>query len=318
MTKYLFLAFIVFSTLTLSLFSQNMTDIKRPRITGVAHAAFYVKSIDQARAFYKDFLGFAEPYSLKKPGSEELAMIFIKINDRQLIEIFQEKTPETDRMYHFAIETDNAEGMRQYLGSKGYVVPEKTPAGRTGNLNYFVTDPNGMICEIVQYTPNGFTLKNLGKDVPDTRIPKHMSHVGILVSNLDSAMKFYRDVLGFKEIWRGSSDGRILSWVNLKVPDGDDYIEFMLFGQEPSKDRIGTMNHICLVVDDAEAAGKILQARKLPEGCKPATEMKTGINRKRQINYYDPDGTRIEIMEPKTIDGLAVPSSDAPPPKYIK
>jgi lactoylglutathione lyase len=81
---------------------------------------------------------------------------------------------------------------------------------------------------------------------------------------------------------------------------------------------MGTMNHICLVVDDVAASGKILQSRKLPDGCKLPTELKTGINRKRQINYYDGDGTRIEIMEPKTIDGLSVPSSTAPVPKFIK
>jgi catechol 2,3-dioxygenase-like lactoylglutathione lyase family enzyme len=298
--------------------SQIKNAPKRPKITGVAHIALYVKNIDKARAFYEDFLGFAEPYSLKKLNSEELALFFVKINDHQLIEIFPEKTPETDRFYHFAIETDDAEGMRLYLASKGCKVPEKTPSGRTGNLNYFVTDPNGIICEIVQYASAGMTAKNFGRDMPDTRISKHMPHVGIMVANLDSAMKFYRDILGFTETWRGSSNGTVLSWVNMKVPDGDDYIEFMLFEKAPDPGRKGVMNHICLYVDDVAEAGRILKERKLPEGCKQPSEMKTGINKKRQINYYDPDGTRVEIMEPKTVDGLIVPSSNAPAPKFIK
>jgi lactoylglutathione lyase len=42
--------------------------------------------------------------------------------------------------------------------------------------------------------------------------------------------------------------------------------------------------------------------------------MKTGVNGKRQINYYDPDGTRVEIMEPTTADGKPVPPSTATPP----
>jgi catechol 2,3-dioxygenase-like lactoylglutathione lyase family enzyme len=302
----------------ISIYPQGKSEVERPKITGVAHIALYVKSIDQARAFYENFLGFAEPYSLKKTDSEELAMIFVKINDRQLVEIFPETTPEVNRFSHFAIETDDAEAMRKYLGSKGYKVPEKTPTGRTGNFNFTVSDPNGIRCEIVQYTATGFTGKNIGKDMPETRISNHMSHVGFMVADLDSAMKFYRDILGFKETWRGSSNGTVLSWVNMKVPDGDDYIELMLFEKEPNKERKGTMNHICLVVDDVAASGKILFGRKLPEGCKSPTEMKTGINRKRQINYYDGDGTRVEIMEPKTVDGLPVPSSNAPAPKFIK
>jgi len=39
-----------------------------------------------------------------------------------------------------------------------------------------------------------------------------------------------------------------------------------------------------------------------------------GKNGKRQVNLYDPDGTRVELMEPNTVDGKAVASSTAPPP----
>jgi lactoylglutathione lyase len=42
--------------------------------------------------------------------------------------------------------------------------------------------------------------------------------------------------------------------------------------------------------------------------------MKIGVNGKRQINCYDPDGTRVEIMEAGTADGRPVPPSTAPAP----
>jgi hypothetical protein len=38
------------------------------------------------------------------------------------------------------------------------------------------------------------------------------------------------------------------------------------------------------------------------------------VNRKRQLNIYDPDGTRVELMEPTTIDGKPAPPSTARPP----
>jgi hypothetical protein len=44
-------------------------------------------------------------------------------------------------------------------------------------------------------------------------------------------------------------------------------------------------------------------------------ESKVGRNGKRQANLFDPDGTRVELMEPKTFDGKAVPSSTARPPE---
>ena len=42
--------------------------------------------------------------------------------------------------------------------------------------------------------------------------------------------------------------------------------------------------------------------------------MRVGRNGRRQINLYDPDGTRVEIMEPRTADGKPVPPSTAPAP----
>ena len=40
-----------------------------------------------------------------------------------------------------------------------------------------------------------------------------------------------------------------------------------------------------------------------------------GKNQKRQANLFDPDGTRIELMEPDTITGKPTPPSTAPPPQ---
>jgi hypothetical protein len=44
-------------------------------------------------------------------------------------------------------------------------------------------------------------------------------------------------------------------------------------------------------------------------------EVRTGKNRKRQANIFDPDGTRTEVMEPTTIDGKPTPPSTALPPQ---
>ncbi len=219
-------------------------------------------------------------------------------------------------MYHFAVETSDAEAMRKYLASKGVKVPDKTPKGKTGNSNFFVTDQNGTICEIVQYEPNSMSDKTIGKDMPESRISARISHVGFMVPDLDKAISFYCRILGFKETWRGSRDGKNVTWVNLQVPDGKDYIELMLFDKAPSESSMGSMNHVCMEVKNVSKKEAILKERKLPEGLKTPTAMKTGINKKRQINCYDIDGTRVEIMEAKTVDGKRVPSSTAPPLKY--
>ena len=124
------------------------------------------------------------------------------------------------------------------------------------------------------------------------------------------------DVLGFKDIWRGSRNEKELDWVNMQVPDGDDYIEFMLYRDLPEPSKRGSQHHVCLFVPDIEKAASVLRGRAAAAGYTRAMEIRTGTNRKRQLNLYDPDGTRTELMEPATVDGKPAPSSTAPPPRH--
>ncbi len=287
---------------------------RRPKIFGISHAGFYVTDMAKARAFYEGFLGFASPFSIPRPTSNE-QLVWIKVNDRQSIELFpgSEVAPDADRLYHIAVEVDDAEAMRVYLQSKGVAVPAKTPIGRVGNKNYFIKDPNGNRVEIVEYLPEGFTRRENGKFMPDTRISTHLSHVGIMVGQLDASMKFYGEILGFQEIWRGGA-GPLLSWINLRVPDGEDYVEFMLYDKPPTREVMLGKHHICLEVPDVAKAAEILRSRPLPPGSRTPEAARIGANGKRQLNYYDPDGTRVEIMEPATANGKPTPPSNAPPP----
>ncbi|HLX68888.1 MAG TPA: VOC family protein [Verrucomicrobiae bacterium] len=285
----------------------------RPHIVGLSHMALYVHDIDKSRAFYKTFLGFDEPYSLtNKDGT--LHLTWIKINDHQTLELFPEQQTNTDRLYHIALETDDAEGMRKYLAAHGVKVPEQTAKGKIGNKNYFITDPDGHTVEIVEYQPDGWTMLNEGKYLPDSRISSHIPHMGILVGDLTASQKFYGDILGFKEIWRGSKNGKQLSWVHEQVPDGKDFIELMLYSKLPDPDKRGSAHHFCLEVPDIEKAKATLQQRAAKIGYDKPMTIQTGVNHKRQLNLYDPDGTRVELMEPTTTDGKPSPPSTAPPP----
>lgn len=304
MTKLMSLA-------ALSALMLTAGEAHRPKILGLAHIAIFTKDLDQSRAFYRDFLGFQEPYVLKNPNGS-LSMTFFKINDHQYIELSLEKEPNSDKLNHISIETDDAEAMRAYLQSEGVKVPEKVSKGRIGNSNFTVKDPEGHGVEIVQYEPDGWTMREKGKFMPDTRISKRLMHVGIIVTNLESEMKFYTGILGFRETWRGSKSGKTLSWVNLKVPDGDDYVEFMLYKDQPSPTDRGGAHHLALEVPSASAAVATLNARPYRKQYSKPIEIRVGVNRKRQVNLFDPDGTRTELMEPITVDGKPAPSSTAP------
>ena len=292
-----------------SLFGQQ-----RPKILGLAHVAYYVSDLNKARAFYKDFFGFAEmPFTLKKAdGSERIA--FIMLNDTQYLELFAESPKDDGMLNHIAVYTDDADKMRDYLASKGVNVPDRVGKGQTGNKNFTIKDPDGHGVEIVECLKDSWTSREQARLMPESRISSHLMHAGILIGSLSRAVAFYHDILGFEETWRGGGNPQELSWVNMRVPEGEDYIEFMLYRTLPDADKRGGKNHISLMVPDMASALATLEARPARKTYNHEFDAKTGVNGRRQANFYDPDGTRAELMEPHTANGKPTPPSSAPPP----
>src|ERR1035441_4307792 len=184
-SRHLFAAFLAVAAFTiLSTQAQDAAEVKRPAITEISHLALYAHDRDKSLAFYTNFLGFAQAPYVKKNKDGTIHLIWIKINDTQTLELFEEPTNrvgDTDRLYHLGLVTDDAEGMRQYLAVKGVKVPDTTPLGSTKNKNYFIKDPDGHIIEMVQYMPDGATMKDKGHSMPDTRISIHLPHAGLTV-----------------------------------------------------------------------------------------------------------------------------------------
>jgi catechol 2,3-dioxygenase-like lactoylglutathione lyase family enzyme len=286
----------------------------RPKITGISHVGYFVSDLPKAIAFWHDFLGFDESYDLKKKDRNEARIAFIKINDHQHIELFNEPpTYPPNMMSHLCFTVDDIEAMRTYLRSKGFDVKSGNGGKtRTGDYAFEIKDPDGMLVEFVQSLPDGLEAKAAGKFEPDTRISTQIYHLGFLVGNSEKSMDFYGKILGFQETWRGGANPKELSWINMRVPDGTDYVEFMLYRDKP--DKFGTKNHISLEVPDVAKSVEILESRPAFKTYGKELKIATGINQKRQVNLYDPDGTRVELMEPNTVTGKPTPSSTAPPP----
>jgi lactoylglutathione lyase len=279
----------------------------RPRILGLSHVAFRVGDVARARAFYGDLLGY--------PVETVTSGLRVAVSDRQYVELLAGLAPAEDRLHHVALETDDVEAMRRFLDSRGVRVPAAVERDQSGNLSFRLADPEGRIVELVQHAPRAWP-RAAPKSAPGAEGPlsRRILHAGILVGDLPAANRFYGGLLGLTETWRGSRSGRELSWTNMKVPDGDDYLEFMLYGPVPAPDARGTAHHICLEVPDIEQAKARLLGRVAAAAYTRPLEVRVGTNRKRQLNLFDPDGTRVELMEPRTVDGRPVPASTAPPP----
>src|SRR5207248_937843 len=258
------------------LFAQQV--IERPKILGVAHMAVYVKDLAKTREFYEDFLGFREPFTLPNKGGGGVRIAFVKVNDQQYFEIFNERDRGEGQLNHISFYTDNADQMRDYLASKGVASPDKVGKGQIRNKNFNIKDPDGHIVEIVEYQSDCWTAREAGKFMPPTRISTHIMHVGVLVGDLDKATAFYRDILGFKEFWRGSGSGKMLSWVNMRVPEGNDYLEFMFYDKLPEPDARAGKNHASLTVPDVQTAVDELTKRAAGELYNKQIAIQTGVN----------------------------------------
>lgn len=297
----------------LSLSAQAPTA--QPKVYGVAHYSIFVSDLAKARAFYEDFLGYEVAFTLPKAdGSVQMA--FLKINDHQWVELVNQPNKGEGQLNHLGLYTDDVARMRLYLASRGVKVPDEVTTNRIGNRKISVVDPDGHTVEIVQYMPDSWTGKDTGKHMRATRISERMMHAGILVGNLEAAAKFYGGILGCRETWRGNSlTSTTLNWVNMRVADGDNHVEFMLYKDLPPADRRGGPHHICLVVPDIKKAVATLEARPARKGYSRELKINVGVDNKRQVGLFDPDGTRVEMMEADTTDGKPAPSSTLPPPR---
>jgi catechol 2,3-dioxygenase-like lactoylglutathione lyase family enzyme len=123
-----------------------------------------------------------------------------------------------------------------------------------------------------------------------------MIHAGFLVHSRDAEDHFYRDLLGFHPYWHGGMQPGQTDWVAMQVPDGTDWLEYMLNQPEhPDLQVSGVMNHISLGVVDMKKAQASLESHGwTPHGAEKAQMGKDG---KWQLNLFDPDLTRIELME---------------------
>ena len=268
----------------------------RPPIVGVAHIGLRVDDMDAARKFYGQELGFGD-FSLNKL-SGDLLLTYYKVNDHQYIEIFPElKDPLQERLSHISFETTNIQQLRDYLASKGVKVPDTLKLGLDKNISFTIKDPDGHVVEFVQYMPGSLHASYFGKLMPATRISDRIIHVGVVVADRAASDHLYKDILGFHETWHGGKNDTVTDWVDMQVPDGTDWLEYMLNVHNPSPKSLGINNHLALGVPSVAAGYKTVTSRGFT-----AEQPKIGRDGKWQLNLYDPTLTRAELMEPKPVE----------------
>jgi len=302
--RYILTAMLLSSSM---LFGQNNAQV--PRVLGVAHVAFRVSDLSRTGAFYKNLLGYAEPFSLNDANGNP-AIAFVKVNDEQYVELFPGDAASNGQLDHFALYTNDLAGMRQHLLAQQIPLLRDIHVGRVGNSFLTIRDPDGHYIEILQYSSTSLSARSQGKFMPSERISNHITHVGILVSSVGSAMKFYRDILGFRELSRGGGGGQP-DWVNVQVPDGGDYIELLPFAGVASAVDLKTQNHFGLASSDVSKTVASLQQKTASSLLSSPISVLTGGGLPPRANLFDPDGARVELIGPSSAV-LSSPTSSSP------
>ena len=148
---------------------------------------------------------------------------------------------------------------------------------------------------------------------------KSIDHINIVVSDLERSVRFYTEILGFREVRRAELEGvwieQIVGLRNVRgrvvylvSPSGEPRIELLCYDSPPGKrldensasNTIG-LRHIALRTSDIRAAIKKLNDAGIAT-VSPPTQVPTSVVRhdagqKVLCYFHDPDGVILELTE---------------------
>src|ERR1700683_382835 len=231
---------------------------ERPHILGIDHVAFYTTAPDGVRHLYGDVLGLASADPIEPGGTVRY------MSGSQWVGYSPAPDPKaTDRMDHVAFTTDNIVTLRRYLTEQG-ITASKIEGRADHSLAFMVNDPEGHRIEFVERDPKVPPLRGdagARTDAGPTAVSHRMIHAGFLVYHRDAEDHFYREILGFRPYWHGGMKDDATDWVSMQVPDGTDWLEYMLNQPEhPDLQLTGVMNHISFGVVDIKKAQALLES----------------------------------------------------------
>ena len=269
--------------------SQAPGQPGRPRITGIDHVTIDVSDLAKSKRFYSEILGLTAgcpeytgpEFCFLVAPSEQRILLRTKLDEIR-------NNPHKSWLAEVAFATENVSDLRHYLLARR-LVPGPIEKSADGSQFFRIHDAEGNPLAFVQRPPS-----KIGSGPASNQIGLRLIHAGFVVKDLDAESRFYEKVLGFRLYWRGGFKDDGTDWYELQVPDGPDWIEYMLnIPANADHKELGVQNHFSFGVKDVHAAAASLRSR----GLKTFDGPEVGRDGKDSLDAYDPDGTRVEIME---------------------
>jgi catechol 2,3-dioxygenase-like lactoylglutathione lyase family enzyme len=215
-------------------------------------------------------------------------------NHEQYVELVTPPSQNFEnRLEGFGFTTCDAEALRRFLAEKDIAVPKAVTVESDGSRSFLIRDPEGNKVEFTQSSAHPPKAPRPGSPF----VSNHIIHMGFVAHNRAALDRFYHDVLGFHLYWQGGAGEGSTDWVMMQVPEGTDWLEYMLnLPASPSRHQLASANHFSPGVADIHQLDRNLRAR----GCMPSSQESPpllGLDGKWQLDLFDPDGTRVEFME---------------------
>jgi len=272
MTQCIVLAASAVLLAPLGLAAQAAAPAQSPDLTGIAHVAFRVSDLDKEVNFFGK-LGFEEAFSNVENG--RTLEVFIKVNDRQFIEIYpQDDRPRPLGFMHACYESADLNKLHDKYVSEGLHPTQVRKAG-AGNLISSLLDPDSRTVEFTQYMPGSRHMEDRGLHLGDRRVSDTLLGFELPVTNLDAAEKFYSK-LGFDAEKDGPN-------YRLSIPANPD------LRIELHSARANDQPQFLFSVDDAHRAADQLHHAGLK------------VQRDNKLVFvHDPDGNSFVLLETGT------------------
>jgi catechol 2,3-dioxygenase-like lactoylglutathione lyase family enzyme len=272
----------------------------RPKIYGIAYVRLKSSDFQKSAETYSKILGLRSGNF----GCANAKNPCYVLNAMQHIELTRANAGDSGSwLAEVAFRTDSVSQMRDYLRSKGLVVSDlqTTPSGKS---MIETQDPEGNRLAFVEQAQS-----NTSFPPKPPEVSNRLFHAGFVVKNLPPMKHFYMDQLGFRLYWKGGfkdlprgtkEKDSDVDWFEIQVPDGSDWIEFMLnIPANADHQELGVQNHFCLGVPSMEnALGQLHKNGLAPDSKFADDKSEIGRDGKWQFDIFDPDLTRIELMEP--------------------
>ena len=266
-----------------------------PPFNGIAHIAIRVQSIAASLAFYNK-LGYQQAFANMR--GDVTTQSFVKINDKQFIELYPASPPNparpqsaaqsTSSFLHLCLEAADINATHDFYVAEG-LAPRAVETAGAGNLLFTIRGPQqptfAQNIEYTQYMPTSRHTLDIGQHLSPDRVADKMTVVTLAMQDPAAARDFYLTKLGFT----ASKSNPML--LNLPGTSGQ-MVEIV------PADPLGTKSSIVLTTPDLAKTAALLKLQQV--AFKQATSTTTDANGKTRseemLSVTDPDGNILRIV----------------------